>query len=116
MRSRRTCRCSKGYGARSQGRGLALAAGLLLSGLGASRAAADVEGVNAEQFYEIVYTTSDTSTQTVANAKIVDVVRIGSVEFLVIEPGGVSGVSRGYLSLPHVRAILPGRKFQQRDE
>jgi hypothetical protein len=78
--------------------------------------AANVEGVDSEQFYQITFAASDTSTQTVANAKVVDVLRIGSVEFLVIEPGGVTGVSRGYLSLPHVRAILPGRKFQQRDE
>ncbi len=94
-------------------RGGWLVLGVLLAAPSGAHAA--VTGVDPDEYFEVVYEISGNTARTIANARVVDLVRIGSVEFLVIEPSGL-GVSQGYLSLPHVRSILPSRKFQKRDD
>ncbi|MBI2175103.1 MAG: hypothetical protein HYU33_07910 [Candidatus Omnitrophica bacterium] len=55
--------------------------------------------------------------QTIPNVNVIDVVKIGSREFLVITPHGLGGDgkgSKGYVDLSSVRSILPALKFERR--
>ncbi|MBI2093901.1 MAG: hypothetical protein HYT88_04185 [Candidatus Omnitrophica bacterium] len=74
-------------------------------------------GLDPETYYEIIFALNNERAQTIPNVNVIDVVKIGSREFLVITPHGLGGDgkgSKGYVDLSSVRSILPALKFERR--
>ena len=87
-------------------------AGVVSLCFAARPASAEVAGVNPETYYQIVYEVSEQEAKTISAARVAGVLKIGSREFLIIEPQGLPGIVSGYLDLEHVRSILPPTYFQ----
>ena len=78
---------------------------------GGQMAAAAVNGIDESVYYEVVYSTSNQSEATIKRAKVVDVLRIGEREFLVLESPSTNNPLKGLVSLEAVRSILPPGSF-----
>ena len=86
-------------------------AGLLFIGM--NFVWAGESGVDTTATYEIVYEASASQAKTIRSAVVIEVMKIGSREFLVIAPPSVTSTPvRGYIDLEHVRSLLPIGSFE----
>jgi hypothetical protein len=88
-----------------------LALAVWLAALGGSGAAAAISGVDEAVYYEIVYNTGANQASTIKRARVLDVLRIGEREFLVLESPSTNNPLKGFVSLEDVRSILPPGSF-----
>lgn len=78
---------------------------------GSGVAAAAVNGIDEAIYYEVVYNTGTQTAATIKRAKVLDVLRIGEREFLVLESPSTNNPLKGLVSLEAVRSILPPGSF-----
>lgn len=67
--------------------------------------AAGVPGVDPKELYTVVYQVNDTESRTLDDVEVLEVIKIGSRAFLLVELRGF-GDKKAYLDLDSVRSII----------
>jgi hypothetical protein len=63
--------------------------------------------VESDVEYAVTYEVNFFETETVRPVKLVDVVTLGSKQFLVVEVRGFNKTASAFIDLEHIRVILP---------
>ncbi len=86
--------------------GLLSGCGLLVSGFALPVQAAAL-GLDPDGYYEVLYQLSDTEARSIRPVKVLELIKIGAREFVVVEPTNFPQKMKGYIAFERISAILP---------
>ena len=64
-------------------------------------------GLDPDGYYEVIYQLSNTEARSIKPVKVLELIKVGNRDFLVIEPVNFPQRTKGYLAFERISAILP---------
>jgi hypothetical protein len=65
--------------------------------------------LDSDALYEVTYQVTDTESRTIKPVRALEIIQLGSREFLMIEPTSTPQPTQGFVALDRISAILPVR-------